>query len=320
VTLVELLVVIATLAAIVALLLTGIQGARDAARRIACANNLRQLGLATAGYEQARGEYPPGVRQWYFNAAVSHRGVPLFAWLLSHMDGAALLARWDRNDPLNNVNQGRNSPAAVVLGELVCPSDTLPNNPVTITARGWTHALTSYGGNGGTRSHAAQRATVDGMFHTVGVASEPVQNQRPVRGRDVTDGLSRTLLFGERSHVDPAYATFADLAWGDPLDQQGWWGASVSRKMAGHVLLGSWGGINERLGFTIDGRFGRVPPADTFAAFQEHAERRLTAYGSGHVRGVNVCFADGRVVFLDDGTDAAVFQDAATRAGNAASR
>jgi type II secretory pathway pseudopilin PulG len=319
-TLVELLVVVAILAAIVALVLMGIQGAREAARRIVCASNVRQLGLATAGYEQARREYPPGVRQWYFNAAVSHRGVPLFAWLLPHMDGAALLVRWDRNDPLNNVTRGRESPAAVVLPELVCPSDTLPRNPVTVQPRGWTYALTSYGGNGGTRPHFAPRATVDGMFHTVGEASEPLRNQLPVRNRDVTDGLSQTLLFGERSHVDPAYATFTDLAWGDPLDLQGWWGASASRKLAGHVMLGSWGGINERLGFTIDGRFGRDPPADTFAAFQEHAERRLTAYGSGHIRGVNACFADGRVVFLGDDTDAAVFRDAATRAGGVAAR
>lgn len=319
-TLVELLAVVATLAAVAALVLTGIQGAREATRRIVCASNLRQLGLATAGYEQARREYPPGVRQWYSSAAVSHRGVPLFVWLLPHMDGAALLVRWNHDDPLDNVTRGVESPAAAVLPELICPSDTLPRNPVTVQPRGWTYALTSYGGNGGTRPHFAPRATVDGIFHTVGEASEPLRNQLPVRARDVADGLSRTLLFGERSHVDPDYATFTDLAWADPLDQQGCWGASASRKMAGHVMLGSWGGINERLGFTIDGRFGRNPPADTFAAFQEHAERRLTAHGSGHVRGVNACFADGRVVFLGDDTDAALFRDAATRAGGTSPR
>jgi prepilin-type N-terminal cleavage/methylation domain-containing protein/prepilin-type processing-associated H-X9-DG protein len=314
-TLVELLVVIAVIGVLVALLLPAVQSAREASRRTTCANNLRQLGIAAAAHVESKKNFPPGIEQWYFNSAVSHRGIPLFVFLLPHLEESAVVADWDYDDPLNNVNQASDSNAAAVLPILICPSDVIPQNPIVFSGREWNYALTSYGGNGGSRSYFPTRSTADGIFHTTGEASEPEQDQEPVQPREVTDGLSKTLLFGERSHVDPNYATFNAADWGEQLSEWGWWGACTSRKMIGHVTMSSIAPINYQLQFSYEGRSGQTPPADSFGAFQHYVELRMCAFGSNHPDGANFVFADGSLQFLSSETDLNAFRAMSTRAG-----
>jgi prepilin-type N-terminal cleavage/methylation domain-containing protein/prepilin-type processing-associated H-X9-DG protein len=316
-TLVELLVVMAIIGSLTALVLPAIQASRESARRAQCASQLRQLGVAAANYAAAQRCFPPGTKQWSFTASVTYRGVPLFAYLAPHLEQAQTLSAWDYDDPLNNSTGGAQARTAVVLPVLICPSDAIPQNPIVVDSRNWVYALGSYGGNGGTRSYFPDQATADGVFHTTGPASEPQPEQAAVEPRAVADGLSNTLLFGERSHEDANYQTFNDHGFGDRLDQWGWWAASASRKMIGHVTMSALAPINYRQPFSFDDRFGKTPPAEAFAEFAAHyVDRRLSAYGSGHRGGCNFCFADGSLRFLVDATDERVLTALSTRAGD----
>ena len=314
-TLVELLIVIAIVGTLIGLLLPAIHQTREASRRATCASQIRQLGIATDQYELVSQTYPAGVKQWYFNTSISHRGIPLFAYLLPFMEQGEILFQWDYGNPLQNANQGAQSNTAHVIPALVCPSDLIPQNPATVH-NNWVYAISSYGGNGGTRSYFPQRASADGIFHTTGQASEPQQHQRTIKKSQVTDGLSHTFLFGERSHTDQNFELFNAAGWGEELAEWGWWGASTSRKMIGHVTMSTYGPLNYRLPFSYAERGDQNPAADSFLSFGEnYGELRLCAFGSNHPAGANFTFADGSTRFLHNHLDDKLYKGLSTRAG-----
>jgi prepilin-type N-terminal cleavage/methylation domain-containing protein/prepilin-type processing-associated H-X9-DG protein len=324
-TLLEILVATAIMATLIALLFPAVQAARESARRTQCASHLRQLGLATNAYVGAHNEFPPGVNQFNNSGwgSVAFRGIPLFAYLLPYLEEDARLVNWDYNDPMNNANQGASSNTATVLPLFLCPSDVIRVNPIMYTTGGqnWVYTLGSYGGNGGSRTVVPQAIypkdwTPDGIFQTTGQASEPKNGQRAIYPAEVTDGLGRTLLFGERRHDDRNYNTFLGQGWGDfSVDQWGWWGASTSRKMIMHVVLSANAPINYQLPFSYDDHKGQNPPADSKTSFQDNYEAlRLYAYGSCHSGGANFVYADGSAEFLNSDTSLAVLKALSTRA------
>lgn len=119
-TLVELLVVVAIIGTLIALLLPAVQAARESGRRTACQNNLRQIGLALANFEAARGKFPPG-KKW--SAPRSDPSSFDYAWssmILGYLDEEAMRVQIDFQRPLTDAV---NLPAASsVIPIYLCPS------------------------------------------------------------------------------------------------------------------------------------------------------------------------------------------------------
>jgi prepilin-type N-terminal cleavage/methylation domain-containing protein len=124
-TLVELLVVIAIIGVLVALLLPAVQAAREAARRTQCQNNLKQLGLAILNYESGKGVLPYGAPEPYWDG----RGPNWVVLTLPFMEAANLADRFELEN--HKLGDQINWPAAqTVVDGLVCPSDSTASQPL----------------------------------------------------------------------------------------------------------------------------------------------------------------------------------------------
>jgi prepilin-type N-terminal cleavage/methylation domain-containing protein/prepilin-type processing-associated H-X9-DG protein len=311
ITLVELLVVIAVIGMLLALLLPAVQAAREAARRIECANNLKQLCLAAHGFHDSHGEFPPGLDQFEAPSSPRYRGTSVFTFLLPYLELGTLLADWDYKSPLNNASGGIQARAATVLPLLLCASDRVAENPIVRSGR--YYGMTSYGGNGGTRSFDPALATCDGIFHTTGPASEPKPGQLPVSLSMVTDGSSQTILFGERNHQDANFETFAARSWSDSLNGLGRWAAIGGRKSIADVTMSAFVPINYQMPVNFDHRGEASPPVSSPGDFSIHEQRRVCAFGSNHPGGANFALADGSVRFLAESLPLDILQALCTR-------
>jgi prepilin-type N-terminal cleavage/methylation domain-containing protein/prepilin-type processing-associated H-X9-DG protein len=303
-TLVELLVVITIIGVLVALLLPAVQAAREAARRATCLSNTRQLALAALNHHASQGRFPTGLIAVDGGAGNFAGGTNHWVEVLPHFEEAIVKAKWNYDDYRNNITGGNEALAAQVILVLLCPSDPLPSprhrldvSPPWEWMNG-VYALSSYGGNAGTRSFGYPEIpqSEDGVLFT----------RSRVRMAQITDGASHTLLFGERSHEDPEYDRLTaelDPNFG-PLAGWGAWAAATHEiSSQGDVLLSSIVPINYR-----------VPPGSGSGswAWEDH---RLSAFGSGHPGGANFAFADGSARFFADHLPLEQLQALSTRAG-----
>lgn len=294
-TLVELLVVIAIIGILIALLLPAVQAAREAARRSQCLNNVKQLGLAMHNHLSVRKIFPSGMTQ---DLDGPYRGIPFFVYLLPHIEEQSTFARWDFTNLANN-SAGISAPTATSIPTLLCPSDspaekvcnfsTLPSGNHGIAYPGY-YAVTSYAGNHGTRNYYPTSAIADGILFTTGKNSAPDPYQKPIKPAAVTDGLSKTILVGERYNVDPVFDSMpSSNRSGLLIHQWALWGYTGGFKATGQVLRSGFQPINSQ-----------APPSCQGSSGYTCQDNRLMGWGSGHPGGANVGMGDGSARFLSE--------------------
>lgn len=192
-TLVELLVVIAIIGVLVGLLLPAVQAAREAARRMSCSNNLKQLGLAMHNYHDTHRRFAPAglhIRDGHGASATSSSwGHSWVVMLLPFFEQGNLHDQYDFN--LTRSRDGVNRDVvAVEIASLKCPSDGGRKEPWSNTA---SYARGNYAVNCGV-SNAFSRGNFD-----MKMERGPFSNARAYGATmaDIEDGTSNTLLLGE---------------------------------------------------------------------------------------------------------------------------
>lgn len=329
-TLVELLVVIAIIGVLVGLLLPAVQAAREAARRMSCSNNMKQIGLALHNYESTHRTFPSS---WIVTTPTGTvgPGLNMTVWglmLLPFMEQQPLYDRYDPRVPAFNEAAGIGYPPAVVLQNIsvvstvvptyLCPSvpgagasrvydwDYNPDFPVTGRA-----APSDYCAVSGVRGAYASIAFANfpggsrhGALQFGGDNVPGVGTPRRSRMSDILDGTSNTILIGERTGGNAIYVGRLQRAV-TPYD------------LLGRANGGGWGDILNGEHWPAGSIRNETAPLEGPCAIN-CTNRRGAGFHSFHPGGAMFLMADGSVQFISDSVDAFRFAAGITRAGGEA--
>ncbi len=277
-TLIELLVVIAIIAILIALLLPAVQQAREAARRVQCRNNLKQIGLALHNYHDTHRVFPFGYLKKPDPVEGNSAGFGWLSMVLPQLDLGNVYQRFDWNRPIFDPI---NAPARLLQPAVfLCPSDPFSvQNAIEMDTDRF--AMGCYVANFGPGDMDADPDDRRGMFGRNSNTSV----------RDVTDGLSNTLSAGERTNgpfrllASNGVHTTYETTWSGAVRQFD----EITDEHPHMVLFQTGHVVND-------------PSSD---------DRDISA---SHVGGAFFLMGDGAVRFLGDSIDFGLYQRLGTRA------
>lgn len=292
-TLVELLVVITIIGILIALLLPAVQSAREAARRMQCSNNLKQLVLAMHNYHTAHKTWPPG--------ALVSNNLPWNVLVLPFIEQQALhdlfdFDEGDFNGGSNHEGPNKNIHALNRIDGFLCPSNTRQqtSHPSSTLIDGRKTYTSHYYGVAGPKGDDPSgnpypydgTSDLHGGFASGGVLGR----DSAVRMSDITDGTSNTLALGEVA-----------LQIGPPI---------------GYGPTGGGDGSSWVRGIA----FGTTSPTGMSSAKnvavginQPSPEFNDDPFSSFHPGGATFAKCDGSVTFVSENVDMAVYKSSASR-------
>lgn len=294
-TLIELLVVIAIIAVLIALLLPAVQQARESARRTSCRNNLKQLALALHNYHDTHSVTPfGGAREgsaWSAMILPQIEMSNLYNSITTWGEGSGDAKNWGNSSGTNV--QAKTVACETLIAAFRCPSAAIPEHldergigggyriarrvPSCYIANAW-----GTGGNLDDDGSGALAAWTnsDGIFAF----------ERSRQFRDVTDGLSNTVMLGE---VLPVLTNTSTT-----VDERVWPNGILDHWYIGGDDYDDICDLSEMMG-------------STGVQMKKNFE---TAYGSQHPGGVHVALADGSVRFVSENIDLTVWSYLGSRA------
>jgi prepilin-type N-terminal cleavage/methylation domain-containing protein/prepilin-type processing-associated H-X9-DG protein len=273
-TLIELLAVIAIIGILIALLLPAVQKIREAAARIQCQNNLKQIGLGLHNFHDSYQRFPSGIMVTIGtgSGAVLPSSCPRCAqppipgkwgswltWILPYVEQQNLYNELNLSGREYGYSLGPTAPGATVVRTYICPSDYVPKT--TIQYGTYYFGVNSYFGNAGTKAWPVSSASLNGVLYY----------NSSVRITDISDGTSNTLLAGER------YSKDLIVADPDLSDWRGW----------------AWTNYNSGGDHLGDTNWPINSPASAIGV-----NARKNNFGSGHPGGANFVLCDGSVRFI----------------------